>query len=162
MKIPGGEIEDREFWVEITDLDKSPAAYLQLYDAYIKEADPASALTALEDYLVLFPKDSQYKVAEETAKKLRASQKKAQFDAYRSAKQRPAGSAETSKADSCSCSQTSGLPGGTIRSNATAGKKRNPAYLEISVEWKSSAGSGSSCLRERAITSPTTKHSWEI
>ncbi len=46
------------FWVEITDPNKDAAAYLQSYDEYIKDGDSASALTALEDYLVLFPKGS--------------------------------------------------------------------------------------------------------
>jgi tetratricopeptide (TPR) repeat protein len=53
--------------------NKSPAVYVQLHNAYMKNGKPAEALNALEKYLQLFPNDPNRKVIEENAKKLRAS-----------------------------------------------------------------------------------------
>ncbi len=59
--------------IEITDPDKTPAAYLQLHDAAVKDSNPSAALSALESYLILFPKDPGYKAAEDMANQLRVS-----------------------------------------------------------------------------------------
>jgi tetratricopeptide (TPR) repeat protein len=56
--------------------NKNPAAYVQLHNALMKNGKPAEALTALENYLKLFPNDPKRKIIEESAKKLRATVQK--------------------------------------------------------------------------------------
>jgi tetratricopeptide (TPR) repeat protein len=56
--------------------NKNPAAYVQLHNALVKNGKPAEALTALENYLKLFPNDPNRKIIEENAKKLRATVQK--------------------------------------------------------------------------------------
>ncbi len=86
-------IPEREFWVEVAEFQNTPATYLQLSEEDLKKGDSAAALSALESYLALFPKDPKYKAVEEMARKLRASLNNAQLDAYRIATSGPAGPA---------------------------------------------------------------------
>ena len=55
---------------------KSPAAYVELANAYSRNGNPAAALSSLQDYLRLFPNDRNHKVIEDAAKKLRDSMAK--------------------------------------------------------------------------------------
>ncbi len=83
--------DQRQFWVEISEFKDDPASYLRSYEAHLKSGDSAAALSALENHLVLFPKDPAHKSVEQTARKLRAELDKAQLDAYRTANSGPKG-----------------------------------------------------------------------
>ena len=52
---------------------ESPAAYVELDNAYSRNGNPTAALSSLEDYLRPFPNDRNRKVIEDAAKKLRES-----------------------------------------------------------------------------------------
>jgi hypothetical protein len=52
---------------------QNPATYVQLANAYSRNGNTAAALTSLEDYLRLFPKERNHKLVEDAAKKLRDS-----------------------------------------------------------------------------------------
>lgn len=55
---------------------KSPAVYVQLHNALMKNGKSTEALAALESFLRLFPNDPNRKVIEDSAKKLRAAVQK--------------------------------------------------------------------------------------
>lgn len=55
---------------------KNPAVYIQLHNTYLQNGNPESALKALDTYMKLFPKDSNFKKVEDIARKLRTSVQK--------------------------------------------------------------------------------------
>ena len=76
---------ERQVWVEITEFRNDPAAYIQWYESSLKDDDQASALSALENHLVLFPRNPDHKKVEALARTLRVSLDKAQKSAWRAA-----------------------------------------------------------------------------